>query len=155
MSKKQGFSIIELLVVIAIVGILSSVVMSAVNGARAKAIDASLKANMHTVQTQAQIFYDGAYPNSYNGMCNDAIVLSAYNQAIANGGTGIGYSGPGGGPLPSICNATSSYGYLVAVAIKSAPTTYWCVDASGFVGVMTNTAGGTQMSAPERLGTCK
>lgn len=156
---KKGFTLIELLVVIAIIAVLSSVVMASVNGARAKAIDAALKANMKSIQTQAQIYYDNAIPNSFNGMCSDQTLLAAYNQAVANGGAGWGFSGPSGGPLPSICNATSSYGYLVAVSMKSMtqayPGSYWCIDATGFSGLMTNTAGGAQLSAPERLGTCK
>lgn len=65
MSKK-GFTLIELLVVISIIGLLSSIVLTSVNSARAKARDARRIADFKQIQTALELFYDsqGRYPQS-------------------------------------------------------------------------------------------
>ena len=62
--KKSGFTLIELLVVVAIIGILSSVVLSSLNTARAKARDARRIADFKEIRTALELFYDqfGRYP---------------------------------------------------------------------------------------------
>ncbi len=51
MNRKKGFTLIELLVVIAIIGILSSVVLSAINEARVKAREAKAKSELKNVRS--------------------------------------------------------------------------------------------------------
>jgi prepilin-type N-terminal cleavage/methylation domain-containing protein len=63
-SKKQkGFTLIELLVVIAIIGILSSVVLVSLGGARAKARDAKRQSELRSIMTAQEMYYgvNGAY----------------------------------------------------------------------------------------------
>ncbi|HEY0980040.1 MAG TPA: type II secretion system protein [Candidatus Paceibacterota bacterium] len=65
MNKQQkGFTLIELLVVIAVIGILASVVLASLNSARAKARDAKKMADMKSVSTALELYYDkyGTYP---------------------------------------------------------------------------------------------
>ncbi|MFA6897596.1 MAG: type II secretion system protein [Patescibacteria group bacterium] len=50
MNNSKGFTLIELLVVIAIIGILSTIAMTSLNGARKKAADASFKSSVSSVQ---------------------------------------------------------------------------------------------------------
>lgn len=65
-SKTKGFTLIELLVVISIIALLSSVVLSALNSARAKARDAHRMGDLKAVQTALELYYNdnGSYPST-------------------------------------------------------------------------------------------
>lgn len=63
-NKQKGFTLIELLVVIAIIGILSSVILTSLNAARAKARDSKRKIELRQIATALELYYDsyGIYP---------------------------------------------------------------------------------------------
>ncbi len=67
-----GFTLVELLVVISIIGLLSSIVLTTVNSARAKARDARRIADFKQIQTALEFYYDkyGVYPGPASGVCN-------------------------------------------------------------------------------------
>mgnify|MGYP001565122226 CR=1 FL=1 len=67
--KNNGFTLIELLVVIAIIGLLSTIVLVAVNSARAKARDAKRMGELKQIQTALEMFYNvnGYYPKKDGG----------------------------------------------------------------------------------------
>lgn len=63
---QKGFTLIELLVVIAIIGLLASVVLLALNSARAKSRDAKRVADIRQVQSGLELYFNdcGTYPVS-------------------------------------------------------------------------------------------
>lgn len=68
--KQKGFTLIELLVVISIIGLLASVVLVALNGARAKARDVKRIADLRQVMNALALYYDanGSYPTSVGAL---------------------------------------------------------------------------------------
>lgn len=130
---KKGFTLIELLVVIAIIGLLSSVVLSSLNSARAKGADAAIRANLANTRAQAELYYDtynsygtsaiaGTCPNSgavTTSLFRDPVILNAISSAnSASGGT---------------VTCRSSTGATGAWAMSSPlrGSGHWCVDSTG------------------------
>ena len=68
-NNSRGFTLIELLVVIAIIGILSSVVLASLNGARLKARTTRSIADLNQLRTALEMYYNenGSYPPSSGG----------------------------------------------------------------------------------------
>lgn len=64
--SRRGFTLIELLVVIAIIGILSSIVLSSLNDARAKARDVRRYADLNQLQLALEFYYgdNASYPDT-------------------------------------------------------------------------------------------
>ncbi len=80
-KSTRGFTLIELLVVIAIIGILSSVVLASLNTARTKGNDAARIANVKSLETAMELYYNtnNTYPQAGCINCGTAITtLTSY-----------------------------------------------------------------------------
>lgn len=84
---KKGFTLIELLVVVAIIGILSSVVLSSLNGARSKARDAKRVSDLKQLQLALEMYYDSnssSYPAAISSLVGDEIPVQPTDPTGGN-----------------------------------------------------------------------
>ncbi|HNV97608.1 MAG TPA: type II secretion system protein [bacterium] len=73
MNKQKAFTLIELLVVISIIGLLSTLAIVSLNGARAKARDAKRMNDLKSISDALEVYYidNDEYPkNTRSGDCN-------------------------------------------------------------------------------------
>jgi prepilin-type N-terminal cleavage/methylation domain-containing protein len=108
MKKKgqSGFTLIELLVVIAIIGMLSTVAITSLNGARSKARDARRKSDLEQILLAFEQYYadngryyiSGTGYSSGTGWFNRGGETTYYVNSIADGLKDAGYF-PSGAPL--------------------------------------------------------
>ncbi|MGH7175635.1 MAG: type II secretion system protein [Minisyncoccia bacterium] len=130
--RSRGFTLIELLVVIAIIGILSAVVLASLSTARTKGQDAAIQSDLNTIQTEAEIYYNGTGANSYgatSAVCTAGMFSG--DTAIANAIKGINSNN---GVAACQSTMTAPYAYAVSGKSNSLTSTYYCVDSTGFAG---------------------
>ncbi len=108
-TNKKGFTLIELLVVIAIIGILSTIGLVALNGARGKARDAKRVSDLRQYALSMQTLADGAGTYDINGSCAWPSDLDSCAPVTDFFGTGAAFpqDPQGTGTVVAAANATN------------------------------------------------
>ena len=92
-KSDKGFTLIELLVVIAIIGLLASIILVSLNGARIRARDARVHASLNQVRNIAERLFDGrAYPDGA-AAGNNGFATPVYTGGVLAAGGAAGCTG--------------------------------------------------------------
>lgn len=79
----------ELLIVIAIIGILTSIVLAGLGGARERARNNSASASLQAVQIEAEIFFE-QHSHEYTDLCTDSEIKLLWDKACTELGQSAG-----------------------------------------------------------------
>jgi prepilin-type N-terminal cleavage/methylation domain-containing protein len=118
-KTKKAFTLIELLVVIAIIGLLASIVLVALNGARQKARDVKRQGDLRQFRTALEAYYgdNNGYPAGMGAGANVGIAFNLAFNGLSPGLTPT-YLGtiPRDPNYPNLPNGYNDYQYVADCA---------------------------------------
>ncbi|MFA6422057.1 MAG: type II secretion system protein [Candidatus Buchananbacteria bacterium] len=123
--NNKGFTLIELLVVIAIIGILSTLAVVSLSGARNKANDAKIKSDLNQIATAAETHYADATDYSTGTWAAEALAALGAPPCVA--------------VQPAYIVNSSTDAFAAYHELCTDDTFSWCVDSTGKRGLATST----------------
>ena len=115
MKRSRGFTLIELLVVISIIALLSSVTLTGLNSARAKARDAKRLSDLAQLRTAMFLYYDKC----------ETYIVKQNCTGTAYGSSGVGWF--------NYASYASSAGSVAQGLIDEGATNILFIDPSGMI----------------------
>jgi prepilin-type N-terminal cleavage/methylation domain-containing protein len=120
-SGQEGFTLIELLVVIAIIGILSSIVLVSMGGARKSARDSARKADMRQIVSAQEMYY-GAN-DAYYTATTWPTAIGTYMPKVP--------TDPGSNTYEWVNNSGDAQKFCAYATLEAASTTYYTASQMG------------------------
>lgn len=133
----SGFTLLELLVVVAIIGILTAVVMISTSTSRKKGQDSSIKSQMVSLRSQAELYF--SINSNYNNLFTSNNTWASTDNNINAILVGVDKQ------TTTHTAGSSSSAWAAQAQLKLDPTQYFCVDSTftNKTGTVALAAGGT------------
>jgi prepilin-type N-terminal cleavage/methylation domain-containing protein len=132
MNKENGFTLIEMLVVVAIIGLLSSVILTAVGPAKDKAKDTRIISDVNQIRSIAETLYANSNYSALeslpsNNIQNQNLKEISDDVIVQGGALTIIKSQPAPAKTYSVYSSLN-----IKVGDSNSPITqYYCVDSAG------------------------
>jgi len=151
-DTKSGFTLIEMLVVVAVIGILSSVVLTALGPARDKAKDTRIQEELAQVRSFAETLYDGDYDAlpvlSVGSDPNNIALLDLKSLAVSiksQGGELVIQKPASGSATKYLIYSNMNAKTNVTQANPQGDLVFYCRDSNGRSGTTTRQPNGNEV----------